>query len=119
MMIMREGGWTMWVIITLLPAALALSILHAAVARAWSGMVAVGVVALVLLVGGFGTMHGRTLTEQAIGGIEDRGDGMKAEIMAQGYREASRPFQFALGVAGLCAIPLVVGQIRKRARNTI
>jgi hypothetical protein len=113
--VFQEGGFSMfWVLLLGLPG-IAMAVVHAAMARKWSLIVTTILFALVVGSAVFGTMNGRHKCENGIVGLDLEPD-LKAQMMAQGYKEAMRPVQFA----GIVIVPgvalLAVGEVRRRKR---
>jgi hypothetical protein len=115
--LMHEGGPTMfWILMLVLPG-LALVILHAVLAHRWSLWTSLGVMALVLAIGLYGCSKGRSMTDDAIASFENVTLRDREEMRAQGYKESSRPIELALIVDGIFAVPVVIGQVRRRRRR--
>jgi hypothetical protein len=112
----HQGGPTMfWILMLVLPG-LALVILHAIFAAQWSRWTSIGVLALVLAIGLYGRMKGRAITDEAVAQLEDTRD--REEMRAEGYKESSRPLQFAGVVDGILVIGVLIGEIRRRRRQS-
>jgi hypothetical protein len=109
----QEGGFAMYWILLLGLGALAMGVVHAAMARKWSLIVSAILLALIAGIALLGTMDGRHKVENGIVGVEPE---LKARMLAQGYKEAMRPVQFGGIVVGLAGALVVVGEVRRRKR---
>jgi hypothetical protein len=107
-----------WITMLLLPG-LALVVLHAVLARTWSLWTSLGIMALVLAIGLYGWTTGRSMTDNALVRMESRSESRsdREEMREEGYKEASRPIQFAGIVDGIFAIPVIIGEVRRRRRR--
>ena len=116
MEIFQEGGVSMYWILVVGLVGLAMAVVHAVIARRWSLITTVILLALVVGIAGLGMMDGRHKAENGAIGLEHEPQ-LKARMLAQGYEEAMRPVQFA-GILVLFAGALVtVGEVRKRRRQ--
>jgi hypothetical protein len=112
----QQGGPTMfWILMLVLPG-LALVILHAVFAAQWSRWTSIGILAVILAIGLYGRMQGRSMTDRALAQFEDAGE--REEMRDQGYLESSRPLQLAGVVDGILAIGVVIGELRRRRRHS-
>ena len=111
----HQGGMTMlWICYLLGPSAI-LAILHVVMARRWSAIASISAIVVILAIGVYGRHQGRSMTEAAVAGAETPAD--REMIEEAGYREASRPIQFAGAVAGVLGVLVIVGEIRRRNRR--
>jgi DMSO reductase anchor subunit len=110
----HQGGPMMFVICYLLGPSAILAILHVVMARRWSAIASISAIVVILAVGLYGRHQGRSLTEAAIASSEP---GDRAMMEEMGYREASRPIQFAGAVAGVLGVLVIIGEIRRRNRR--
>ncbi len=94
---------------------LALVILHIVLARRWSLWASLGVTLLVLAIGLYGRGRGRSLTDEAIASLSEISDAETAEMVREeGYKEASRPIQFAGIVCAVFGVGIAIGELRRR-----
>ena len=104
--------------------ALLLALFHAIRPRRWSWFTAAGTTALVLAIGILGWREARSnldeYLEREARDPESRLSAADRETYREaGSLEAMRPLQFSTLVASLCAVPLLVGELRRRrARRT-
>ena len=110
----HQGGPTMLMICYLLGPAAILAILHVVMARRWSAIASLSAIVVILAIGIYGRHQGRSLTDAA---VEHSESGDRAMMEEAGYREASRPIQFAGAVAGVLGVLVIVGEIRRRNRR--
>ena len=113
--VFQEGGFAMYWILLLGLGALAMAVLHAAMPRKWSLIVTGILLAVIATVALFGTMDGRKKVENGAVGLE-REPELKTRMLAQGYKEAMRPIQFAGLLVVVCTALVSVGQARTRKR---
>lgn len=105
--------------------AVLLALFHALRPRRWSWWTAAGVTALVLGMGVLGWRDARARVDAFFERDDEdpafrRSPAERASIRDEGYLEARRPLQFSSAVAGLCTLPLLVGELRRRrARRSI
>jgi len=110
----HQGGMTMlWICYLLGPAAI-LAILHVVMARRWSAIASISVIVVILAIGVYGRHQQRTMTDAAVASAEPADRAMFEE---EGYRESSRPMQFAGAVAGVLGVLVIIGEIRRRSRR--
>jgi hypothetical protein len=107
----QEGGWPMYLLVVLGLDGMTAGALHLALGQRWTRLVALSALTLILVAGAFGTWLGRTRTEEALRAVDPS---MAAQLREVGQREASRPIQFALVLAGVSLVPFVVGELRKK-----
>jgi hypothetical protein len=108
----HQGGPTMFMITGLIIPALALVGVHIGMRRKWSLFVSLGAIALILGIGLYGMMQGRGRTDAALGAVEDEQD--RVMIREEGYKESSRPMQYAGVVGGILIVGVLVAQLRSR-----
>ena len=110
----HQGGMTMlWICYLLAPSAI-LAILHVVMARRWSAIASISAIVVILAIGVYGRHQQRSLTDNAAAAMEP---GDRAMMEEEGYREASRPLQFAGAVAGVLGVLVIIGEIRRRNRR--
>lgn len=114
--LIHKGGPTMLMIIALVLPALVMVILHIVMARAWSAWISTGLLALILAIGLYGTMTGRSLTNHAVDSLRELS--YRDELRAKGYEEASLPVKAAALVNGVLAIGVLIGELRRRKRSS-
>lgn len=114
--LIHKGGPTMLLIIALVLPALVMVILHIVMARAWSAWISTGLLALILAIGLYGTMHARSFTDRAVDSLRELS--YRDEFRAEGYKEASVPVKFAALVNGVLAIGVLIGELRRRKRHS-
>jgi hypothetical protein len=107
----HEGGWPMYLLVLLGLEGMTVGALHIAFAQRWTRILAGSALASILIFGAFGTWLGRTRTEEALRAVDPA---MAAQLREVGEREASRPIEFAVVLAGLTLVPFVVGELRKK-----
>jgi hypothetical protein len=110
----HQGGMTMYWICYLLGPAAILAILHVVMARRWSAIASISAIVVILAIGVYGRHQQRSMTDAAIESTEPEHRAMMEEA---GYREASRPMEFAGVVAGVLGVLVVIGEIRRRNRR--
>jgi hypothetical protein len=110
--LVNQGGPTVLMIFALVIPGLALVGVHIGMRRRWSLFVSLGVIALILGIGVFGMMMGRSRTDSALGSMEDEQD--RLMMREAGYSEAYRPMQVAGVIGGILVVGVVVAQLRKR-----
>ena len=110
----HQGGPTMFMITALIIPALALVGVHIGLRRKWSLLVSLGVIAAILGIGLFGMMQGRGRTDDALGRAENEQE--RAMILEEGYKESSRPMQYAGLVGGILVVGVLVAQLRRKPR---
>lgn len=108
----HQGGPTMFMITGLIIPAVALVGVHIGMRRRWSLWVSIGAIALILGIGLYGMMSGRSRTDSYLGGVENGEE--RAMIREEGYKEASRPIEYAGLVGGILVVGVLVAQLRKR-----
>jgi hypothetical protein len=115
----HQGGASMFSILYLGVPAVLMALFHAIRPRRWSFWTAAGVTALVLVIALLGWRGSRSqvddFLEREANDPEARTSPADRErIREEGYLEASRPLQFGGIVVGNCALPLLVGELRRR-----
>jgi hypothetical protein len=111
--LIQRGGPTMLMILALVLPALVMVILHVVLARGWSAWISTGLLALILAIGLYGTLNGRSITNRALD-VFSGSD--RVALKAEGYKEASLPVKTAALINGLLAIGVVIGELRRRRR---
>jgi len=113
MEIFQEGGVSMYWILLLGLLCLAMAAIHAAITRRWSLITTVILLALVVGIAVLGMMDGRQKVENGAVGVAHEPE-LKARMLAQGYKEAMRPVQFAGILVVLAGALVTVGEVRRR-----
>ena len=110
----HQRGPTMFMITGLVIAEVALVGVHIGLRRKWSLLVSLGMIALILGIGLFGMMQARGRTDDALGQAENEHE--RAMFLEEGYKEASRPMQYAGLVGGILVVGVLVAQLRGKPR---
>jgi hypothetical protein len=119
----HQGGASMYSILYLGVPALGLALFHAIWPRRWSWWAAAGLAALVLGIGVMGWRESVSRMDEFFERESKDPDSSfsatERELMRErGSMEARRPLQFASLVAGACALPLLLGELRRRRRKS-
>jgi hypothetical protein len=115
----HQGGAAMFSIAYLAGPALVFAVIHAIRPRRWLAWVAAGLTAFVLVVGVHGWLDSRGIVDKMLASEEREGRMSRADrdsMREYGYLEAQRPLQFGGLVAGICVVPLGIGELRRRRR---
>jgi hypothetical protein len=108
----HQGGLPMWWILALVLPSLAIVGVHIGLRRRWSLWMALGAIALMLGIGLFGTMSSRRRIDTYA--AEAASEQERALVVEEGYKEASRPIQFAGVVGAILLVGVIIGQLRRR-----
>jgi heme O synthase-like polyprenyltransferase len=105
-----EGGYGMWVMVTVGVGVLAVAAVYAAGQdrlreATWA------LVGLAVAAGAAFMLQGRALVERAVENVDPQ---MRARIVAQGYAEAQHPLELGVGIALAGAAVAGVGELRRR-----
>ena len=120
--LIQQGGPAALRILSLAAPTLAVSIFHAIWPRRWAVWAGGIAVALFLVTGVVGLVQGRDLTDKSVEAWTHDPKVAPAEIVEmheRGYAEARVPLEIAGVLAGACAIPLLVGELRRRRRSAV
>jgi hypothetical protein len=109
--LMKMGGSMMYLVLLLGVAGLVFGVVHLAAGRTWSLIVGALLVALCAGAGLLGTQMGMHLVNQALAGVAPE---HRTALRAQGEYEAGLNWKFGALAAGVAALPLVAGEIRRR-----
>ena len=129
----HQGGPTMFWVEYLAIVGLAFAAAHFFGKQAWTRWAQLAVIALVVASGLYGTIDGRSRTDQSVGDDVDLErdfcahrdpdarpcelNGLEDLMREQGYAEAMRPIQFAGAVGGGLVLLLGIAELRRRARR--
>ena len=119
--LLQQGGPMAVSVLQLAAPALAVSIFHAISPRRWAWWAGAIAVLAILAIGLLGFVQGRGRTDDAVASWSRDAKTSKADLAdmhERGYLEALRPLQFGGVFAGACALPLLVGEIRRRRRRS-
>jgi hypothetical protein len=115
----QQGGPRALMVLELAGPAVLVSVIHAISPRRWAFWGGAVATTLLLVIGIVGLVEGRSRTDA---GVEMMAQDSRtspadlAEMREAGYQESLRPLQFGGVFAGACAIPLLIGQLRRRRR---
>jgi hypothetical protein len=118
----HQGGPAMYSIEYIGVPALLIALFHAIRPRKWSAWAGIGLASLALLIGLYSWHDNRGKVDDWIAAEERDPDTRTTAAERQhmhddGYLEALRPLQFGAIVAGICALPLLVGELRRRRQT--
>ena len=110
----QEGGYAMFAVAVAGLFLLAFGIGFALTCRKWLGIAALVSMALAVGMGVAGTLHGRSLTDSAVG----YADPAEADrLRSRGYHEAGHPLEFGAVVGGIGLVLITTGEVRLRLRK--
>jgi hypothetical protein len=115
----QQGGPGALTVLYLTLPALGASTFHAIAPRKWAAWLGAGIVALAIAGAASGYFDSTSRSDRAVETRRKEGTPPAEldDMHERGYLEARVPLEFAGVLAGACAVPLIIGEVRRRSRR--